>query len=47
MDLIKKLDQSLLDLAWSLWTELGVQGHKRKHQDCLIALEELIYSQPL
>lgn len=42
MDLIKKLDQSLLDLAWSLWTELGVQGHKRKHQDCLIALEELI-----
>ncbi|MFV0340965.1 MAG: hypothetical protein ACK5MA_10150 [Parachlamydiaceae bacterium] len=42
MDLIKKLDQSLLDLIWSLWTELGVQGHKRKHQDCLISLEELV-----
>lgn len=42
MHLIKELDQYLLDLAWSLWTELGVQGHKRKHQNCLISLEELV-----
>ncbi len=42
MHLIKELDQRLLDLAWSLWTELGVQGHKRKHQNCLISLEDLI-----
>lgn len=38
----KKLDQLLLDLAWSLWTELGVCGVKQKHQKCLINLEELI-----
>lgn len=42
MHLTKELDQHLLDLAWSLWTELGVQGHKRKHQHCLILLEELV-----
>lgn len=42
MLMLKKLDQYLLDLAWSLWTELGVQGHKRKHQNCLISLEELV-----
>ena len=40
--LSKQLDQLLLDLAWSLWTELGVAGIKRRHQDCLILLEELI-----
>jgi hypothetical protein len=38
----KELDQLLLDLAWSLWTELGVAGIKRKHQKFLINLEELI-----
>lgn len=37
-----ELDQYLLDLAWSLWTELGVAGVKRKHQNFLIPLEELI-----
>jgi len=42
MQLVKELDQHLLDLAWSLWTELGVQGHKRNHQNCLISLEELV-----
>ncbi len=42
MHLIKKLEQFLLDLAWSMWTELGVQGHKRMHQDYLIPLEELV-----
>jgi hypothetical protein len=40
--LSQELDQSLLDLAWSLWTELGVAGVKRKHQNFLIGLEELI-----
>lgn len=39
----KKLDQLLLDLSWSLWTELGVAGNvKKKHQQFLITLEELI-----
>lgn len=42
MILVKELDQYLLDLAWSLWTELGVQGHNRKHKNCLISLEELV-----
>lgn len=37
-----ELDRFLLDLAWSLWTELGVAGVKRKHQEFLITLEELI-----
>lgn len=40
--LSKKIDQLLIDLAWSLWTELGVAGIKRYHQNCLIAPEELI-----
>jgi hypothetical protein len=40
--LSKELDQHLLDLTWSLWTELGVAGVRRKHQNFLIALEELI-----
>ena len=38
----KELDQLLLDLAWSLWTELGVAGVRRNHQKFLIAIEELI-----
>ena len=38
----KQLDQLLLDLTWSLWTELGVAGVKQKHQHVLILLEELI-----
>ncbi len=42
MHLIKQLDQNLLDLAWSLWTELGVAGVKRRHQNVLILIEELI-----
>lgn len=42
MSPLKELDKFLLDLAWSLWTELGVAGIKRKHQKCLISLEELI-----
>lgn len=40
--MLKELDQNLLDLAWSLWTELGVAGVKQNHQDVLIWIEELI-----
>jgi len=40
--LSEKIDQYLLDLAWSLWTELGVAGVTRRHQNSLISLEELI-----
>lgn len=38
----KELDRHLLDLAWSLWTELGVVGIERRHQKFLINIEELI-----
>lgn len=38
----KQLDRLLLDLAWSLWTEVGVAGVKKKHRDVLISLEELV-----
>jgi len=40
--LSENLDQQLIDLAWSLWTEVGVAGVKCKHQNFLIAPEELI-----
>jgi hypothetical protein len=42
LTLSERLDQHLIDLAWSLWTELGVAGVKRRHQKFLIAPEELI-----
>lgn len=38
----KKIETALIDLAWSLWTELGVLGISRCHKNCLIAPEELI-----
>lgn len=41
MHLDKMLDQNLLNLAWSLWTELGVAGNKQHHQNTLILIEEL------
>lgn len=37
-----KIDQQLIECAWSLWTELGVNGTTQLHTDCMIALEELI-----
>jgi hypothetical protein len=40
--LSEQIDQFLVGLAWSLWTELGVAGIERHHQNCLISLEELI-----
>ncbi len=42
MDLIKQLDKNLLNLAWSLWTEVGVAGVKQNHQNVLILMEELV-----
>jgi hypothetical protein len=42
LPLSKKLDELLLNLAWSLWTELGVRGIKCNHSKCLITPEELI-----
>lgn len=38
----KELNNLLIDLCWSQWTELGVSGVVRKHQNVLIAPEELI-----
>ncbi|MGD0664430.1 MAG: hypothetical protein ABSA17_01695 [Rhabdochlamydiaceae bacterium] len=38
----KKLDENLAHLAWSLWTELGVAGLERNHQNFSVAPEELI-----
>jgi hypothetical protein len=38
----QQIDDGLIDLAWSLWTELGVAGTFRRHENCLISLEELI-----
>lgn len=40
--MLKQLDQNLLNLAWSLWTELGVAGVKQHHQNVVIQIEELI-----
>lgn len=42
LPLNKELDRLLLQLAWSLWTELGVAGVERRHQKFLINIEELI-----
>jgi hypothetical protein len=42
MHLIKQLDKNLLNLAWSLWTELGVAGIKQNHQNVLVLIEELV-----
>lgn len=38
----KQLDENLTQLAWSLWTELGVAGLKRNHQTFAVSPEELI-----
>jgi hypothetical protein len=40
--LIERVDKALVDLAWSLWSGLGVAGVDQQHKNCLIALEELI-----
>jgi hypothetical protein len=38
----RRLEESLLTLAWSLWVELGVSGVVRNHEDCAIDLEPLL-----
>jgi hypothetical protein len=40
--IIQQLNDGLAEIAWSLWTELGVAGTFRRHKHCLIPLEELI-----
>ncbi|MBS0615537.1 MAG: hypothetical protein JSR58_03175 [Verrucomicrobia bacterium] len=40
--MLNELNSNLLNLAWSLWTELGVAGNVHHHQKHLILLEELI-----
>ncbi len=39
---IEQMDHELARLAWRLWSTLGVAGDNSQHQNCLIALEELI-----
>jgi DNA-binding transcriptional ArsR family regulator len=38
----RKIGERVLDLAWSLWTELGVSGWRRRHQGWGIDPEPLI-----
>lgn len=38
----KQLNENLIRLAWSLWTEIGVAGLERKHKNFSVAPEELI-----
>jgi len=38
----RELEEHLLDLLWSLWTELGVRGTSRNHRDVAIPPEELV-----
>jgi len=40
--IIQQLNDALAEIAWSLWTELGVAGNFRRHKHCLVSLEELI-----
>lgn len=42
MEASKRIDEALLTLAWSLWTELGVAGVERHHQDCVVDPEALL-----
>ncbi len=40
--IIQQLNDGLAEIAWSLWTEIGVAGTFRRHKHCLVSLEELI-----
>jgi hypothetical protein len=42
MDASNRIEEALLTLAWSLWTELGVAGVERHHQDCAVDPEALL-----
>lgn len=41
-NILKRIDDTLLTLIWSLWGELGVASHIRNHKQCMVSLEELI-----
>lgn len=41
-----RLVESALDLAWSLWTELGVPGTIRRHEDFAVDVEPLLLFTP-
>lgn len=38
----EQLRHNVLDFAWSVWTELGVSGWLRRHEDVLIDIEPLL-----
>ena len=38
----RRIEEHLLELAWSLWTELGVAGARRQHQQVAVMPEELL-----
>jgi hypothetical protein len=42
MEHSRRIEEALLTLAWSLWTELGVAGVERHHQDCAVDPEALL-----
>lgn len=42
MNIMEEFDHQLAGIAWSLWSELGVAGTNRFHQNCLVQLEELV-----
>lgn len=45
---VEELVERLLELAWSLWTELGVAGPKRNHAEVAILPEVLlVFTAPL
>lgn len=42
MEASRRIEEALLSLAWSLWTELGVAGVERHHRDCAVDPEALL-----
>ena len=42
----QSIRQHAADLAWSLWTELGVSGVVRRHSGIVIDLEPLLAATP-
>lgn len=46
MQTSRRIEEALLTLAWSMWTELGVAGVERRHQDCAVDPEALLLFTP-
>lgn len=42
MEVRRQIEENLADLCWSQWTELGVAGTRRHHQQVAVAPEELL-----